>query len=125
MALVGPGPVTEDHVVRWGGVLPDFARRFVVKPGLTGLAQISNVRCDDAEGIARRAQYDLYYVEHRSLLLDIRTLFRTVAILFRAARRWAPASAPAARSREGAVPAPALPAVYPPATPPAVKGVTR
>jgi hypothetical protein len=126
MSLVGPGPVTEDHVVRWGGVLPDYARRFIVKPGITGLAQIAGVPGDDADGIARRAQYDLYYVEHRSFLLDIRTVFRTASVLLQAPRPASPAPSP--RDLEvPAVPAAAtaVPAVYPPASPPAVKGVTR
>jgi FlaA1/EpsC-like NDP-sugar epimerase/lipopolysaccharide/colanic/teichoic acid biosynthesis glycosyltransferase len=132
MAFVGPGPVTEDHVVRWGGVLPDYARRFVVVPGITGLAQISGLSGADAETIVRRAHYDLFYVEHRSWLLDARTLFRTTKMLLSGAGRTvAQPSTDAHRAHlgnelpVGAAPATARAAVYPPAAPSAVEGVTR
>jgi hypothetical protein len=80
MTLVGPRAETQDAVLRWQWVSPEFAHRFSVLPGVTGLAQLS--RCPDgsADGMACRIQYDLYYVDHRSLLLDIRTLFRTVRV---------------------------------------------
>jgi lipopolysaccharide/colanic/teichoic acid biosynthesis glycosyltransferase len=118
MALVGPGPVTEEHVMRWGQSIPRFERRFLVRPGITGLAQISGFASDDPETIARRCQYDLYYVEHRSLVLDLRTLFRTAGILFRGR------SIPAQRDALGLPPTGPRGAVYSPATS-AVKGVMR
>jgi FlaA1/EpsC-like NDP-sugar epimerase/lipopolysaccharide/colanic/teichoic acid biosynthesis glycosyltransferase len=83
MALVGPRAETEDHVLRWKQSIAEYERRFTVLPGLTGLAQISGYPDGDLRGIARRAQYDLYYVDHRSLLLDIRTLARTLSVLTR------------------------------------------
>jgi FlaA1/EpsC-like NDP-sugar epimerase/lipopolysaccharide/colanic/teichoic acid biosynthesis glycosyltransferase len=82
MALVGPRPETPDAVLRWQSLSPEFARRFSVLPGVTGLAQLSGCSDGGPEGMARRIQYDLYYVDHRSLLLDIRVLFRTVRAVF-------------------------------------------
>ena len=63
-------------------------------PGLTGLAQVSGYSEVDPRGIARRAQYDLYYVDHRSILLDIRTLAWGFMVMLRGApaRRHAPAA---------------------------------
>jgi len=81
MALVGPRPEREEFVLRWKGAIPEFERRFTVLPGVTGLAQVSGSGNGDLEAMKRSTQYDLYYVEHRSLLLDIRTLYRTVSIL--------------------------------------------
>src|SRR5262249_34209492 len=81
MTWVGPRPESEDYVLRWKHIVPDYERRFIVLPGITGLAQVSGYGDADARDIARRAQYDLYYVDHRSLLLDVRTLMRTLMIL--------------------------------------------
>ena len=83
LALVGPRPETEEHVLRWKHLVPDYERRFAVLPGVTGLAQISGYSDGEARSIARRAQYDLYYVDHRSLLLDVRTLARTSSVVLR------------------------------------------
>ena len=94
MALVGPRPETEQYIMRWMHVVPDYDRRFTVLPGLTGLAQVSGYSEVDPRGIARRAQYDLYYVDHRSILLDIRTLAWGFMVMLRGApaRRHAPAA---------------------------------
>jgi FlaA1/EpsC-like NDP-sugar epimerase/lipopolysaccharide/colanic/teichoic acid biosynthesis glycosyltransferase len=81
MALVGPAPEREETVLRWHGVLPEYERRFSVRPGVTGLAQVSGYDDVEPAAIARRALYDAYYVQHRSVLLDIRTLARAMAVL--------------------------------------------
>jgi FlaA1/EpsC-like NDP-sugar epimerase/lipopolysaccharide/colanic/teichoic acid biosynthesis glycosyltransferase len=83
MALVGPRPERQELVLRWKNLVPDYERRFTVHPGVTGLAQISE--CDDEtpEAVARRVSYDLHYVDHRSLLLDLRILLRTAAVVLR------------------------------------------
>jgi len=83
MAWVGPRPETEEYVLRWKQVLPGYERRFGVLPGMTGLAQVSGYPDTDPLGIARRAQYDLYYVDHCSLLLDVRTLARALLLALR------------------------------------------
>ena len=107
MALVGPKPEKEELVLRWAGVVPDYDRRFSVLPGVTGLAQVSLCSDSDADGVARRVQYDLYYIDHRTLLLDLRTLLRTVRVVWQNPRRLSPA--PQGRIAAGA----------------AVKGVTQ
>ena len=81
MALVGPRPETSDEVLRWHALSPEFERRFAVLPGITGLAQLSACSGGGPAGIACRIQYDLYYVDHRSLLLDVRTLARTLKVV--------------------------------------------
>jgi hypothetical protein len=83
MALVGPRPETEEYVLRWKQVVPEYDRRFSVLPGLTGLAQVSGYSDVEPRGIARRAQYDLFYVDHRSLLLDVRTLACAMTLMMR------------------------------------------
>jgi len=86
MALVGPRPAKQELVLRWSHQIPDYERRFTVLPGVTGLAQIAASRGGDAVSMTRRVQYDLYYVDHRSLVLDIRTLFRTLGVVLSAPR---------------------------------------
>lgn len=87
MTLVGPIPEKEELVLRWHGLVPDYSRRFSVQPGVTGLAQVADCGDDGgAEGMVRRVHYDLYYIDNRSLLLDLRTLWRTVGVVLRRPR---------------------------------------
>jgi lipopolysaccharide/colanic/teichoic acid biosynthesis glycosyltransferase len=129
LALVGPRPETQDAVLRWQSLSPEFARRFSVLPGVTGLAQLSG--CPDADPADRmlRIQYDLYYVDHRSLLLDIRMLFRTANVVLGRQRGVATRRRDAAGAAGGRPGRPAWPEA--PGTdaiaasdPTAVKGVT-
>jgi FlaA1/EpsC-like NDP-sugar epimerase/lipopolysaccharide/colanic/teichoic acid biosynthesis glycosyltransferase len=107
MTLVGPKPERGELVRRWQNLVPDYARRFTVLPGVTGLAQVSECTDSDADGVVRRVHYDLFYIDNRSLLLDVRTLGRTLGVLAR-------------RPRAGAAPLATAPGGEP-----AVKGVTR
>ncbi len=77
MSLVGPRPLLMEYLDRYG---PDQARRHDVLPGLTGLAQVSG---RNSLGWAEKFQLDLDYVEHQSLLLDLRVLARTVVVVVR------------------------------------------
>jgi Undecaprenyl-phosphate galactose phosphotransferase WbaP len=71
MSLVGPRPVVEDEVKKYG---KDFRRIFSVKPGLTGLWQVSGR--SDAD-YAERVSYDTYYLQSWSVWLDVWVLLRT------------------------------------------------
>ena len=130
LALVGPRPETQDAVLRWQSLSPEFARRFSVLPGVTGLAQLSGCPDGVPEGVACRIQYDLYYVDHRSLLLDIRTMFRTARVVFdrpggAGARLRAVAEAPGGRPGRPARRQAGGTDTIDASTPTAVKGVTR
>jgi len=83
MALVGPKPEKEELVLRFQNLVPDYSRRFSVLPGMTGLAQVSRIPDAQADGVVRRVHYDLFYVDHRSLVLDLRTLARTLGVVLR------------------------------------------
>lgn len=83
MSLVGPRP----HVpgMRAGGVtyealVPSYFERHRVRPGMTGLAQINELRGStaDAKFAKARIAYDIAYVEHWSILLDLRILWTTL-----------------------------------------------
>ena len=88
MSLVGPRPhpvamQTEDQLCE--EAIPDYALRHRVKPGITGWAQVNGHRGATATiGQLRcRVEHDLYYIEHRSFLFDLRILLLTpIRILF-------------------------------------------
>jgi lipopolysaccharide/colanic/teichoic acid biosynthesis glycosyltransferase len=64
-------------------VVADYARRHRIKPGLTGWAQISGLRCeiDCVDKARRRVEHDIYYIEHWSLLFDLRIMLRTLLVV--------------------------------------------
>lgn len=77
MSLVGPRPLLVSYLERYS---PQQARRHEVRPGLTGLAQVSGrnaVRWED------RLALDVEYVDTHSLALDLRIIWRTVAMVLR------------------------------------------
>ncbi|MEJ7785241.1 MAG: exopolysaccharide biosynthesis polyprenyl glycosylphosphotransferase [Solirubrobacteraceae bacterium] len=88
MSLVGPRPEQPDFVDRLEEVLPFYQRRHLMKPGITGWAQ---VRCGYAGsdiGSAWKLSHDLYYLKHRSIAFDLAILGETVRTLV-ADRRYA------------------------------------
>jgi lipopolysaccharide/colanic/teichoic acid biosynthesis glycosyltransferase len=77
MSLVGPRPERPEFVVQLERVFPDYRKRLLVLPGITGLAQIQLPADMDLESVRRKLVYDLYYVERRTLWLDVRIIFIT------------------------------------------------
>jgi len=63
-------------VAKFKEQIPRYASRHKVKSGVTGWAQINGLRGDTS--ILERTQYDIFYIEHWSLLLDMKILFKTV-----------------------------------------------
>jgi len=94
MSLVGPRPERPNFAERFRREFPGYRRRMQAKPGVSGWAQIHGLRgrCD----IGERLRFDLYYLKHRSLWLDLRILLLTPSGLLRrpvdsvAAPRFAP-----------------------------------
>jgi lipopolysaccharide/colanic/teichoic acid biosynthesis glycosyltransferase len=83
MSLVGPRPhPCQMRVagVRYDELVPHYAARHAMKPGITGWAQCNGLRgaVDDAASAAARIKHDLAYIQNFSLLLDVRALWRTV-----------------------------------------------
>lgn len=77
MSLIGPRPTLPAQVARYG---PHERRRLEVKPGLTGWAQVNG---RNAIGWPERIELDIWYIDHRSLCLDLRILVRTLRRLLR------------------------------------------
>lgn len=78
MSIVGPRPERPDIVAELSKALPYYSERHLVKPGLTGWAQISFRYGASIEDARRKLQFDLYYLKHMSFELDMIILFRTV-----------------------------------------------
>lgn len=85
MSLVGPRPHALAHDAYYGSHIPEYGRRFSVRPGLTGLAQVSGLRGEihNLQSMQERVAADLAYVEKWSLRLDIELLLRTIWIVIR------------------------------------------
>jgi sugar transferase EpsL len=77
MSLVGPRPLLMEYLERYS---PEQSRRHQVRPGLTGWAQVNG---RNATSWSERLRLDVWYVDNRSLMLDLRILARTVAAIFR------------------------------------------
>jgi lipopolysaccharide/colanic/teichoic acid biosynthesis glycosyltransferase len=84
MSLVGPCPAPPFVAAELERDLPFFTHRVLVKPGLIGWAQINRRRCDctSVNDARLNLSYDLYYLKHRSWLLDLLILFRTSLAAF-------------------------------------------
>ena len=81
MSFVGPRPEQVPIVERLRRITPFYGFRHAVRPGITGWAQINNGYCATEEDSLRKLEYDLYYVQHISVLLDLQILFRTVSVV--------------------------------------------
>jgi exopolysaccharide biosynthesis polyprenyl glycosylphosphotransferase len=80
MSLVGPRPMPIFLVERFTEEIPRYLERHQVRPGLTGWAQVNDLR--GGEAFADRAMYDIYYVENWSLSFDLKILILTAARVF-------------------------------------------
>jgi exopolysaccharide biosynthesis polyprenyl glycosylphosphotransferase len=79
MSIVGPRPEREFFVSRYLETVPFYRYRMLMKPGITGLAQVLGKYSTTVEG---KLQYDLMYISSYSLLLDLRILMETVRAAF-------------------------------------------
>lgn len=77
MSIVGPRPEQVHIVEQLRQQIPYYDERHIVKPGLTGWAQL-HVYAATVEETKRKLQYDLYYIKHRSLLFDAEIILKTV-----------------------------------------------
>jgi exopolysaccharide biosynthesis polyprenyl glycosylphosphotransferase len=77
MSIVGPRPERPEFLEQLQGSVPFWSRRHLVKPGITGWAQIRRGYTADAEGTADKISYDLWYLRHRSLVIDLAICVKT------------------------------------------------
>jgi exopolysaccharide biosynthesis polyprenyl glycosylphosphotransferase len=83
MSFVGPRPERPFFVQQLKTQIPFYGMREAVKPGITGWAQIRYPYASSVEDARAKLEYDLYYVQHQSLFLDLAICFHTVkTVLF-------------------------------------------
>lgn len=80
MSIVGPRPHASAHNEQYRKLVPQYMQRHLVKPGITGWAQINGWRgeTDTLEKMEKRVEFDLHYIKHWSLWLDIKIIILTV-----------------------------------------------
>ncbi|WP_324720474.1 sugar transferase [Salinimicrobium sp. HB62] len=85
MSLIGPRPERPVFVKELSDLIPFYDTRHFVKPGLTGWAQVMTDYADSHADSLEKLQYDLYYIKHRNIFLDITILTKTLStvIFFR------------------------------------------
>ena len=83
MSLVGPRPHAVAHNTEYESIVANYAFRYHMKPGITGWAQVNGFRGETStvDLMERRVESDLWYVNNWSLWLDVRILWKTVAVL--------------------------------------------
>jgi exopolysaccharide biosynthesis polyprenyl glycosylphosphotransferase len=82
MSIVGPRPERPEFIPMLEEAVPFFTRRLLVKPGITGWAQLRRDYASDTDGAADKLSYDLWYVRHRNLTVDLAICAKTFSTLF-------------------------------------------
>jgi len=83
MSMVGPRPEQPEFVERLEQLVPFYQRRHLIKPGLSGWAQVRCGYAGSDRGSLWKASHDLYYVKHRSIALDLAIMWETAIELVR------------------------------------------
>ena len=81
MSLIGPRPERPEFVEQLEERIPYYSERHLVKPGLTGWAQVSYPYGASVEDAREKHQYDLYYIKNQSPLLDAIILLETARVV--------------------------------------------
>lgn len=83
MSLIGPRPERKIFIDQLVKSIPLYDSRHLIKPGITGWAQVKYEYGENTEDSIKKLEYDLYYIKNRSVTLDIRIIFKTInTILF-------------------------------------------
>jgi exopolysaccharide biosynthesis polyprenyl glycosylphosphotransferase len=82
MSLVGPRPERPEFVSELEKQIPFYRARHLVKPGVTGWAQVNYGKGASIRGSADKLEFDLYYIKHRGLLMDLRIIVQTIGSVF-------------------------------------------
>lgn len=84
MSIIGPRPHMLVHDEEYTSKIKEYPLRYAVKPGITGWAQVNGLRGErDIKRVKMRIEYDLWYIQHWSILLDLKIMFRTVGVMIK------------------------------------------
>ncbi|RRQ50015.1 exopolysaccharide biosynthesis protein [Maribacter algicola] len=83
MQFIGPRPERKVFVKQLNNLVPFYGTRHLIRPGITGWAQVKYKYGQNLEDSVRKLEYDLYYIKNRSITLDLRIIFKTITtVLF-------------------------------------------
>lgn len=81
MSFVGPRPEWDILAKEYEEKIPYYNLRHLIKPGITGWAQVMYPYGENIEDTKRKLEYDLYYIKHQNLLLDVLTIIKTIKVV--------------------------------------------
>jgi exopolysaccharide biosynthesis polyprenyl glycosylphosphotransferase len=81
MSIIGPRPERPFFVSELSSIIPFYETRHIIKPGLTGWAQVSTRYGSSVDDSLIKLQYDLYYIKHRSVFLDFNIAIKTLSTI--------------------------------------------
>lgn len=81
MSMIGPRPERPYFVKELSQILPFYETRHIIKPGLTGWAQVKTRYASTVDDSLLKLQYDLYYIKHRGFFLDVNILIKTMSTM--------------------------------------------
>lgn len=82
MAVIGPRPERPFFVSKIAALMPFYETRHIIRPGLTGWAQVNYSYGETTEDSLMKLQYDLFYIKHRSISLDLNIVIKTLTTVF-------------------------------------------
>jgi lipopolysaccharide/colanic/teichoic acid biosynthesis glycosyltransferase len=82
MQFIGPRPERKVFVRQLNSIVPFYNVRHLIKPGITGWAQVKYKYGENLEDSIRKLEYDLYYIKNQSATLDLRIIFKTITTIF-------------------------------------------
>lgn len=87
MSVVGPRPERAYYADQIEKIAPAYSKLFTIKPGITSLGMVKHGYADNIDGMIARMHYDIWYLEHRSFLLDIKIMLSTLNTILKAGGR--------------------------------------
>lgn len=83
MSFIGPRPERPEFTKQLAEEIPYYELRHLVKPGLSGWAQVMYPYGASVHDALKKLEYDLYYIKHQSFLFDLNIMLRTIMVIFR------------------------------------------
>lgn len=81
MSLIGPRPEAVELVEEFKKEIPFYEYRYLVRPGITGWAQVNYENTCSVEGALEKLQYDLYWIKNRSIWIDLKIIFKSIQVM--------------------------------------------
>lgn len=81
MSFVGPRPEWDILAKEYEEQIPHYNLRHLIKPGITGWAQVMYPYGENIEDTKRKLEYDLYYIKHQDLIMDVLTILKTAKVV--------------------------------------------